>query len=283
MKSPVASSSICGRLNVRGLKFQSKASSVLVSGKRASRMRRATARSRRAPASAPSSRSRKFRWDRVSFSARVSSSSSAAGWTGILSVVKWLRQRSRSRVVGSVFFAFMVLLIAGGALQQRLIVSRRPRRQRALAQDLVQLFLRVDHQRFHGRTRLGLRRQDALYRRRRESAVAAGALQRPHQVLASIDHQQGQHAGGLVLAVAPGAQQFLEKADSIRAELHKSLLEQLAFLLVVAARRMRRQAMPLAGGSRWIEVVTGDLLHVRAINDQLVFGDAHRQQFTDAL
>ena len=27
----------------------------------------------------------------------------------------------------------------------------------------------------------------------------------------------------------------------------------------------------------------GDLLHVRAVNDQLAFGDPHRQQLTDAL
>src|SRR5215469_5726403 len=194
IKSPVASSSICVRLKVFGLKFQSKPSSVWFSGKRASRRRRATARSRRAPASAPNRRSRKLRYDKFSFSARVSSSSRAVGCTGTRNIVKWLRQRSRSRVVGSGVFAFMVFFVVGGFFQQKLVVGRGTRGQRTPAQNVVELRACVDHQRFHGRARLGLRRQDALHRRPRESAVAAGAVQGTRQVLSVINRQQGQHA-----------------------------------------------------------------------------------------
>src|SRR6266516_2671517 len=164
MKSPVASASICTLSNVRGLKFQSNASRLLLSAKLASRMRRATARSRRAPASAPSRRSKKLRCEKLSFSARVRSSSRAAASTGIRRVAKWLRQRSRSRVVWSVVFAFMGFLTFGGFLQQRLVFGRGTRCQRNLAKNLVQLFPRFDGQRFHRRARFGLRGQNALHR-----------------------------------------------------------------------------------------------------------------------
>src|SRR5439155_25348140 len=146
MKSPVASSSICTRSNVFGLKFQSKASSVVFSAKLAWRMRRATARSRRAPASAPSSRSRKLRCEKLSFAARARSSSRAVAWTGILRVAKWLRQRSCSWVVWSVVFVFLVVILLRRFLQQRLVLGRGARVQRNLAQNLVELFPRFDGQ-----------------------------------------------------------------------------------------------------------------------------------------
>src|SRR5712691_3471669 len=212
MKSPVASSSSCTLSNVLGLKFQSKASRVLFSAKRASRMRRATARSRRASASAPNSRSRKLRCEKLSFSARVRSSSRAAASTGIRSVAKWLRQRSRKGIVWCVVFAFVGFIIFRRFLQQRLVLGRGTRGQRVLTQNLVQLVSRIDGQRFHGRAWFGLRRQNALHRGPGESAIAHGSLQRTRQILAAVNRQQAEHARSLVLSIAPGAQQFIEEA-----------------------------------------------------------------------
>ena len=121
MKSPVASSSICTRSKASGLNCQSNPSRVFSSAKCASRMRRATPRSRRALACAPNSRSRNCRWGRPSFSARDSSSSSAAGSSGMPSVAQWLKHWSRSGVVTFVVVVFAVFcfIAMGRFFQQR--------------------------------------------------------------------------------------------------------------------------------------------------------------------
>src|SRR5579884_579606 len=283
MKSPVASSSSCTRSKVLGLKFQLKASSVLFSAKRASRMRRATARSRRPSASAPSSRSRKLRCEKFSFSARVSSSSRTAASTGMRRVAKWLRQRSRSGIFGSVVLPFVGFIAFRRFLQQHLVIGRGTRSQRSPAQYLVQMVTRIDGQRFHRRAWPGLRGQNALHCRPREGAIPYGSLQRASQILAAINGQQTEYAPGFVFAVAPGAQQFVEEANSVGPELGETLLQQLAFVQVIASRSVRRQAVTLSTDSGGKQLMPGDLLYVRAVDDQFVLGDAHRQQFADAL
>src|SRR5215467_5295205 len=249
IKSPVASSSNCTRSKVLGLKFQSKVSSVLFSAKRASRMRRATARSRRASASAPSSRSRKLRCEKPSFSARVRSSSKAVASTGIRSVAKWLRQRSRSGIVGSVVFTFIGGIALRRVLQQPLVIGRGTRGQRSLAQHFVQLVPRIDRQRLHGRAWFGLGRQNALHCRPGESAIAHRSLQRAGQILTAVNGQQAQYAGSLVFAVASCAQQFVKETDAFRPKLGKTLLQQLALVQLIAARSMRRQTALFSGDS----------------------------------
>src|SRR5881296_2088163 len=206
MKSPVASSSICSLSNAFGLKFQSKPSRVLLSAKRASRMRRATARSRRALASAPSSRSRKLRCEKLSFSALARSSSRAAASTGIPSTAKWLRQRSRNGLFSFVVFVFVVFIVLCGWLQQTLVLGRGARGQRRLAQNLVELFLRFDRQRFHCGAWPGLRRQYPLHGRIRKGTIARRAFQGAGQVLAVVNRKESQNARRLVFPIASGAQ-----------------------------------------------------------------------------
>src|SRR5207247_1319803 len=211
IKSAVASSSICSLSNVLGLKFQLKPSRVLSSAKCACRMRRATARSRRASASAPNRRSRKLRCEKLSFSARASTSSSVAAWTGIRRAAKCLRHRSRNWLVGVVWvdvFACVVgFIVLRRFLQQRLVLGRGARGQASLAQDLIQLLPRFHYQRFFCRARFGLCRQGPLHGRGGERAVAGGPLQRPRQILAAVHRKESQNPPRLVLSVAPGAQQ----------------------------------------------------------------------------
>src|SRR5262245_50309011 len=143
MKSPVASSSICTRSKAFGLKSQLKPSRVLFSAKWASRIRRATARSRRASACVPSSRSRKRRCGRLYISARASASTRAAGSTGIRKVRKWLWHRAPNWFVGLVVFAvvFFIFLGLDRFFQQRLVLCSRARGQSSLPQNLVEVFL----------------------------------------------------------------------------------------------------------------------------------------------
>lgn len=123
--------------------------------------------------------------------------------------------------------AFLVVVV--GWFEQRLVVGRRPRGQWPLAQNLVQSFTRIGYERFG-------------------------------QILTVINHQQRQHTRGFILAIAPGAQQLLEEAHAFGPEFGKPLLEQFAFLLMIAARGMRGQAVPVARGCRGIQWVPGDLV-----------------------
>src|ERR1035438_10142411 len=74
-----------------------------------------------------------------------------------------------------------------------------------------------------------------------------------------------------------------EEANTLGAELGKPLLEQLAFLQMVASRRMRGQAAFLSVNAGSIQFMPGDLLHVRTVDDQFFLCDPHRQQLADAL
>ena len=128
-----------------------------------------------------------------------------------------------------------------------------------------------------------MRRQNTLHCGPRESAIAHRALQRTHQIFAAIHSQQTQHARGFVLAVTPGAQQFVEEANSLGSELGKPLLEQLAFLQMIASGGMRGQTALLCGDSQGIQLMSGNLLHVRAVNNEILLCDSDRQQLADAL
>jgi hypothetical protein len=50
--------------------------------------------------------------------------------------------------------------------------------------------------------------------------------------------KQAQHAPGFIFTTAPGADQFAEKQDSLRAELRETLFQQLVFLMAIASGRM---------------------------------------------
>ena len=52
-----------------------------------------------------------------------------------------------------------------------------------------------------------------------------GTLQRARQILAVIRGKQAQHACGFVFATTPGADQFVEEQDSLRAELRETLFQ----------------------------------------------------------
>jgi hypothetical protein len=128
-----------------------------------------------------------------------------------------------------------------------------------------------------------LRRQDALHRAPGESAVTDGALECARQILAVVCGKQAQHACGFIFATAPGADQFVEEQDSLRSELRKTLFQQLVFLVVIAPGRMLGKTALLSADSRRVQFMAGDLLHVGAVDDQFLLGDAYRQQFSNAL
>ena len=95
--------------------------------------------------------------------------------------------------------------------------------------------------------------------------------------------QQAQHARAFIFATAPGAHQFVEEQNAFRSELRKTLFQQLVFLMMIASGRMLGQAALLSRGAGRVQLMAGDLFHVRAVDDQFLLGDAYRQQFPDAL
>ena len=95
--------------------------------------------------------------------------------------------------------------------------------------------------------------------------------------------KQAQHAPGFLFAAASGADQFVEEQDSLRPELRETLFQQLVFLMVIASRRMLGKTALLPTDSGRVQLMTGDLLHLGAVDDQFLLSDAYRQQFTNAL
>src|SRR5262249_9927819 len=271
MKSPVASSSICTRSKAFGLNSQSKPSRVLSSAKRASRIRRATERSRRAFASVPSSRSRNWRCDKLSLSALERTSSSAAGSSGMPSVAQWLTHSSRS---WPGVFVVVFFIRVGRFFQQRLILRCGARRHGRLAENLLNLLPSFGLERFPDRARTCFGRQDSFHRTPGERAIASGAFQRPRQVFAMVGGQQSQHPRGLILAAAPGAHQFFQEPSSLRSELGKALLQQFVFLPMILPGGVLRQTMLLSSDSGGIEWVPGDLADVGSVNNQFHLSDA---------
>ena len=98
-----------------------------------------------------------------------------------------------------------------------------------------------------------------------------------------IRSQQAQHPCRFLFAIAPGSHQLLEKDNPCRPELGEPLFQQFVFLMVIPAGGVLRQAALLSTGSRSVQFMAGDLLHVRAVDDQFLLGDAYRQQFSDPL
>src|SRR6266568_6537544 len=98
-----------------------------------------------------------------------------------------------------------------------------------------------------------------------------------------IRSKQAQHACRFIFATAPGADQFVEEQDSFRAELRKTLFQQFVFLMVIASGRMLGKNALLSTDSGRVQLMAGDLLHIWVVDDQLLLGDAYRQQFSNAL
>src|ERR1700685_960748 len=53
--------------------------------------------------------------------------------------------------------------------------------------------------------------------------------------------------------------------------------------MVIASRRMLGKTALLPADSGRVQLMTGDLLHLGAVDDQFLRSDAYRQQFTNAL
>src|SRR5450631_2084540 len=61
------------------------------------------------------------------------------------------------------------------------------------------------------------------------------------------------------------------------------LFQQPILLMVIASGRMFRAAAFVSGGSGRVQIMARDLLHVGSVDNEFLFGDAHRQQFSHAL
>src|SRR3984885_8537553 len=220
-KSPPARASICARLMV-GLKAQSNWSRVQTSGKRATAMRRAMARSRRWLARSPSKRWANSRCDQPALSAWASSASSAGAAGLIFRICRWSRRSWRwsGVVVGRRRFGMVGVLGEEGA-----VVGGRPGRHRVVAQQGSQMVLLLFGQFFQGRLRPGAGQEDAFHRRRAEGAIADGALQGGVHVGDSIAGQHGQSLVRLAAAVALAADEPLEEAQGGRPQCGKALLQ----------------------------------------------------------
>ena len=63
----------------------------------------------------------------------------------------------------------------------------------------------------------------------------------------------------------------------------ETLAEQFLFAAQIRAGPMWRMRAVLTGGRSRQPLMAGDLADVGVVNNEFGFGDAHRQQFTDAL
>jgi hypothetical protein len=123
---------------------------------------------------------------------------------------------------------------------------------------------------------LSLGREDTLDGIERISAEADGPLESGQPVGPRVGGQQGEHFEALSFAVALAGQQSAEEAKSVRPEFGEALAEHGFGLSRFGVGPMLRQHGTLAGHAPWEQTMAGDLVDLRAVDDQFGFADAYR-------
>ena len=127
---------------------------------------------------------------------------------------------------------------------------------------------------------LSLRRQDAFDGTEGVGAEAYGPLQSGQHVGPRIGAQQGQDLDGLVPAVTLAAQQAVQEALRLPAPVRRSVPAASPRLGAIRAGRWAvAHGVPRLAARG--QVMAGDLLDLRTVDDQFRLGDAHRQRLAD--
>ncbi|HYW86078.1 MAG TPA: hypothetical protein VFB30_22705, partial [Spirochaetia bacterium] len=86
--------------------------------------------------------------------------------------------------------------------------------------------------------------------------------------------EEAQNPKGFILSTASGLYDPIQEPDGFGSQFGEALFQELILVVGIASRGMLRQAVLLSGGSGRVEFMAGDLRQVRAVNDQLLLGDA---------
>ena len=164
--------------------------------------------------------------------------------------------------------------------QPFLVLGRRSGWRGFVGQQGTQVAPAFVGQPVESRFRTRLHGQNPLHRLQRVRAVLHGPLQGRQQIPTVIRARQRQHLFGLGPTLPLRLAEALEEPHRRVAQFTEPLLQRLLTTLPVAGRTMAFFLTLLPGRRDGEQGVPGDLVDLRAVHDQLVFGDLHRQHLT---
>ena len=174
--------------------------------------------------------------------------------------------------------------VMGGLLcKQGSVVGQRPCGHGRAPEVCLQVWPLLLGQGFQNAFGLRLHRQDAFHGFVGEGAITYGPLQsRPH-IRVRIGGQQGQHALGLVFAVALRPLQSVQEACGYVAQFGKARLQLGLPLGGIYSRTMRLAVAALSVHRTREDEMASDFLDLGIVDDHLRLGDAYRQRTADVL